>query len=83
MTTVDTRFDEERQSEEWKKEVARQMNVLIGRADFFKNTSNDESDQEVEAATMELCERVRIFEEILTVEEADVAYGERKREGRA
>lgn len=69
MTTLDTTFDETRQDEAWRNEVAKELNILLGRAEFFKETSNDESDQEAERATLSIVQRVRDFEEIKTVEE--------------
>ena len=64
LITPQSQFDEKGQTEAWKNEVARELNVLLGRAQFFKETSNDESDKEAEEATMSIVARVAEFEEI-------------------
>lgn len=69
MTTLDTKFDEIRHEEAWRNEVAKELNMLLGRAQYFKETSNDESDEDVERVTLSIVHRVREFEEIKTVGE--------------
>lgn len=64
MITIETTFDEQGQSEPWKNEVARELNVLLGRCEYFRGTSNDESDKEAEAATLSIVARVAEFEDI-------------------
>lgn len=61
--TVKTRFKITHE-EKWRNEVAEQLNVLLARADYFQETSNDDSDKEAEAATLAIVERVADFEEI-------------------
>lgn len=78
MTKLTTKFDESRQDEQWRNEVAKELNILIGRAVYFSETSNDSSDQEAEVATLSIVQRVRDFEEIKTVEELDPAKHPRK-----
>jgi hypothetical protein len=62
--TLKTQFDETGHAEKWRNDVAKQLNVLLGRATFFHETSNDESDREAEKATLAIVERVATFEEI-------------------
>lgn len=62
--TLQTHFDEQGHNEDWRNAVARDLNTLIGRAVFFAETSNDESDQAAEAATLRIVERVAEFEDI-------------------
>jgi hypothetical protein len=71
MVTLDTRFDEKNQLEEWKNEVAMDLNTLLERARYFRETSNDETDKELERVTLRVVERVAAFEEI-AVEGADL-----------
>jgi hypothetical protein len=63
--TLETEFSEKHE-ETWKNEVAAQMNCLLGRALYFKQTSNDASDVEAATATLALVTRVAVFEEIET-----------------
>jgi predicted component of type VI protein secretion system len=44
--------------------------TLMGRVAYFRETSNDESDQAAEAATLRIVERVENFEGIRRVKEA-------------
>ena len=62
--TLQTEFKEKGQTEEWKNEVAKELNILLGRAQYFRETSNDESDQEAEMATLSIAQRVAEFEEL-------------------
>lgn len=62
--TLETRFDETGHEESWKNEVAAYLNELLGRAVYFRETSNDESDQRAEIATLAIVQRVADFEEI-------------------
>jgi len=64
QTTLDTVFDEINQEGEWRNLLAKQLNILLGRARYFKETSNDESDKEAEQATLSVIERVSAFEEV-------------------
>jgi len=50
--------------ESWKNQIADELNTLLGRAVYFRETSNDELDQAAEAATLSIVERVANFEEI-------------------
>jgi hypothetical protein len=59
-----TKFSESGQDTPWRNEVAKQLNILLGRADYFRETSDDESDREAEAATLAIVSRVAEFEEI-------------------
>lgn len=65
MVTIHTVFSE-RHQDQWRNIVARHLNVLLGRARFFRETSNDASDVEAEEATLAIAERVATFEEIET-----------------
>src|SRR5712664_2472607 len=65
QATLDTVFDEVNQDGEWRNVLAKQLNVLLARASYFHETSNDESDKEAEQATLALVERVSAFEEVL------------------
>jgi hypothetical protein len=69
MITLVTKFDERRQSEPWKNEIAKELNILLGRAEYFQETSNDDSDKAAESATISIVRRVAEFEEIETVEQ--------------
>lgn len=53
MITLETNFDEHGQNEPWRNDVARDLNMLLSRAIYF-----EESDQEVEAATLRIVGRV-------------------------
>jgi len=66
-TTIHTMFSTEH-DEQWKNEVADDLNTLLGRAIYFSETSNDESDQAAEKATLRIVERVANFEEIEEVQ---------------
>lgn len=50
--------------EKWRNQVAHELNVLLGRARYFRETSNDESDKAAEQATLSIAQRVATFEEI-------------------
>ncbi len=69
MTTLETVFDELAQDEEWRNQIAIDLNLMLARARYFLETSNDQSDQEAAAATVRVVERVREFEEIKTIEQ--------------
>ena len=69
MITTATRFDELSQNEDWRNKVAMELNILLGRAQYFQETSNDSIDKEACKATLSIVERVREFEEIKTIEE--------------
>ena len=65
--TLNTVFDEVSQEGEWRKVLAKQLNILLGRARYFNETSNDASDKEAEQATLSVVERVSMFEEVAKV----------------
>lgn len=67
--TLKTQFDEKGQDESWKNQVAKELNILLGRAQYFRETSNDESDQQAERATLSIAQRVAEFEELEVVNE--------------
>lgn len=50
--------------EEWRNEVARDMNHLIGRAVWWLETDRDETDVDFGAAVVRIVERVAEFEKI-------------------
>jgi len=77
MTTLATKFDEVNQSEAWQKNVAKELNILLGRAQHFTETSNDSSDKEACKATLSIVERVREFEKIQTVDEVKESQKQR------
>lgn len=56
--------DEENQSEPWKNDVARQLNVISGRVEYMIGMHMDETDKEFVAADQSIVERVAHFEEI-------------------
>lgn len=56
-------FSEEHH-EEWRNEVARDLNQLIGRAMYEVETSDDECDKSLAAAVLRIVERVADFESI-------------------
>jgi hypothetical protein len=62
--TLETTFDEFGQTDVWRNKVAFELNVLLGRAQYLRETTNDESDQEVIEATLSIVARVAEFEEI-------------------
>jgi len=62
--TLNTVFDEVNQDGEWRNVLAGQLNILLGRARYFNETSNDASDKEAEQATLSVVERVSMFEEV-------------------
>jgi hypothetical protein len=62
--TLNTVFAEYGQETRWRNRVARDLNVLLGRAKYFEETSNDASDREALRATLNIVERVATFEEI-------------------
>lgn len=60
-------FDEMRQSEPWKNQVAKELNALTARANFVEGDPYPEDlDREFVAATRSIVQRVAEFEEILT-----------------
>lgn len=60
----DISFTETRQNEKWRNQVAADLNTLLGRAQYFRETSDDESDKLAEAATLRIVQRVAEFEQI-------------------
>ena len=56
-------FSEEH-PDEWRNEVARDLNVLVGRATWWIETDRDETDREFGAAVLRIVERVAEFENI-------------------
>jgi len=50
--------------EEWRNEIARDMNHLVGRAVWWIETDHDETDQKFGAAVLRIVERVAEFEKI-------------------
>jgi len=50
--------------EEWRNQVAKDLNVLVGRATYEIETSNDVSDKDLAAAVLRIVERVAEFENI-------------------
>lgn len=62
--TLKTIFDENNQDESWKNQVAEELNCLLRRAEYFRETSDDESDREAEVATLSIVRRVAQFESI-------------------
>ncbi len=71
--TLDTVFDEVNQDGEWRNALAKQLNILLARARYFHETSNDESDKEAEQATLAVVERVSAFEEVLVQPQSEIA----------
>ena len=53
-----------RQKETWQDEVARDLAVLLGRAEYFLSTSADQSDIGAAEATLRIVRRVEEFEGI-------------------
>lgn len=56
--TIDTEFCEHTQNLEGKNQLASDLNVLLGRAQYFRETSDDESDREAEKATLAVANRL-------------------------
>ena len=50
--------------EEWRNEVARDLNVLVGRATWWLETDRDETDTEFGASVLRIVERVAESEKI-------------------
>lgn len=50
--------------EEWRNQVARDLNQLIGRAVYEVETCDDECDKSLAAAVLRIVERVAEFDEI-------------------
>lgn len=59
-----TVFDEKNQDTDWQNDVAKELNVLLGRVQYFLETSNDESDKAAAKATLSIVQRVAEFEDI-------------------
>lgn len=57
-------FDEEYQTEDYKNIIAKDLNSLIGRAQYEAETSNNKVDNEFVLSVMRIVDRVRHFEEI-------------------
>jgi hypothetical protein len=53
----------------WKSRLADDLNTLLGRAQYFLETSNDASDKEAAEATFRVVDRVVEFEELEAEEE--------------
>jgi hypothetical protein len=59
-----TAFDEENQTEDYKNVIAKDLNNLIGRAQYEEETSNNKVDNEFVLSIMRTVDRVSHFEEI-------------------
>jgi hypothetical protein len=57
-------FDDKGHSDAWRNKLARDLNHLLGRAQFFLETSRDESDVSSACATLRVVRRVAEFEDI-------------------
>ena len=44
--------------------LAKELNVLLDRCQYFRETSNDDSDQEAERATLSIAQHVMEFDNI-------------------
>lgn len=62
--TLDTEFCERKQNTEEKIQLAKWLNTLLGRAQYFKETSDDESDQEAEEATLGVVNQLNCIYEL-------------------
>lgn len=58
--------------EEWKNQLAKDLNHIMGRAIWWLETDRDEIDAEFGAAVVRVVERVAEFEELQTVDHAPV-----------
>ena len=58
------RYDEKGHDEKWRNDLAKDLNTLVSRVEYFRGTSNDESDKAAEKATLRVVQRVAEFEEI-------------------
>ena len=59
-------FDEENQTENFQNEIAKDLNSLIGQAQYELET-DEAKGEELASATLRIIERVREFEEIKTI----------------
>ena len=62
VLVTDLTYDDKDQSEAWKNKLARDLNHLLGRAQYFLETSGDESDVAAACATLRVVKRVAEFE---------------------
>lgn len=62
--TLDTRFDETAHAEDWKNQVAFDLNYILGRAVYHLETTNDGSDRNFAKAALAIVTRVAEFEGI-------------------
>lgn len=64
--TLKTEFSEKGQSEPWKNEVARELNLLLWHAQWG-TTLNPASRKRIESTTLSIVQRVADFEEIFVL----------------
>lgn len=71
MIAIDTEFDDKRHVDCASNTLAHEMNIVLARAKYVLETTNDESDKEFARAVQNLCEHVALDCDVLTVEEID------------